>query len=93
MTKKQIEHSDKLGRPLSIDDYVAYPSHNSLSFGRVVKLNNKMVKVIKVPAGKYIDSGWREVKPNESYYQQFDDVKGSNLHVDYGHPSTPYEYS
>jgi hypothetical protein len=36
---------------------------------------------------------WREVKPNESYYQQFDDVKGSNLHVDYGHPSTPYEYS
>ena len=40
---------------------------------------------------KYND--WREVKPNESYYQQFDNVKGSNLHVDYGHPSTPYEYS
>ena len=40
---------------------------------------------------KYDD--WREVKPNESYYQQYDDVKGENLHVDYGHPSTPYEYS
>ena len=36
---------------------------------------------------------WWEVKPNESYYQQYDDVKGANLHVDYGHPSTPYEYS
>jgi hypothetical protein len=36
---------------------------------------------------------WWEVKPNESYYTQYDDIKGSNLHVDYGHPSTPYEYS
>ena len=40
---------------------------------------------------KYDD--WREVKPNESYYTQYDDIKGENLHVDYGHPSTPYEYS
>ena len=40
---------------------------------------------------KYDD--WRELKPNETYYQQYDDTKGSNLHVDYGHPSTPYEYS
>ena len=40
---------------------------------------------------KYDD--WREVKPNESYYQQYDNIKGENLHVDYGHPSTPYEYS
>lgn len=55
--KAQPEHKDKLGRPLALDDYVAYPSHNSLSFGRVIKLNNKMVKVIKVPPGKYRDSG------------------------------------
>jgi hypothetical protein len=40
---------------------------------------------------KYDD--WRELKPNESYYQQYDDVKGDQLKVDYGHPSTPYEYS
>jgi len=40
---------------------------------------------------KYDD--WRELKPNESYYQQYDDIKGENLHIDYGHPSTPYEYS
>jgi hypothetical protein len=36
---------------------------------------------------------WNEVKPNESYYQQYDDVKGDNIKVDYGHPSTPFEYS
>jgi hypothetical protein len=40
---------------------------------------------------KYDD--WREVKPNETYYEQYDSVKGANLHVDYGHPSTPYEYN
>ena len=51
-------------------------------------LDRKQVTFAQI---KYDD--WREVKPNESYYQRYDDVKGSNLHVDYGHPSTPYEYS
>lgn len=51
------EHKDKLGRPLAVDDYVAYPTSNSLAFGRVIKLNNKMIKVVKVPAGKFVDSG------------------------------------
>jgi len=36
---------------------------------------------------------FRIVQPNETYYQQYDNVKGENLHVDYGHPSTPFEYS
>ena len=36
---------------------------------------------------------WRELKPNESYYQSYDNVKDDNIPVDYGHPSTPYEYS
>jgi len=40
---------------------------------------------------KYND--WREVKPNESYYTEYDNVKAENIKVDYGHPSTPYEYS
>jgi len=51
------QHKDKLGRLIELDDYVAYPSHNSLAFGKVIKLNNKMVKVVKVPASKYTDSG------------------------------------
>ena len=44
-------------------------------------------------AGLKYSNQFRIVQPNESYYQQYDDVKGSNLHVDYGHPSTPFEYS
>ena len=39
---------------------------------------------------KYDD--WRELKPNESYYQSYDNFKG-DIPVDYGHPSTPFEYS
>jgi hypothetical protein len=55
--KPQPEHRDKLGRVIHIDSYVAYPSSNSLQFGRVIKLNNKMIKVVRVPPGKYKDSG------------------------------------
>lgn len=51
------EHKDKLGKIINIDDVVAYPYHNSLAIGKVVKLNNKMVKMVKLPAGKYKDSG------------------------------------
>lgn len=39
-------HKDKLGRVIALGDFVAYPSRNSLEFGRVMKLNNKMVGVI-----------------------------------------------
>lgn len=56
-TKSQPEHKDKLGRPIELEDFVAYPDRNSLEFGRVIKLNNKMVKVVRVPAGKFKDSG------------------------------------
>ncbi len=38
-------------------------------------------------------NGWREVKPNESYYTEYDSNGAENIKVDYGHPSTPYEYS
>jgi hypothetical protein len=55
--KGPVVHKDKLGRVIALDDFVAYPSSNSLIFGRVIKLNNKMVKVVKVPAGKFKDSG------------------------------------
>lgn len=55
--KETPKHKDKLGREINLDDFVAYPSNNSLAFGQVIKLNNKMVKVIKMPRGKYIDTG------------------------------------
>ena len=45
-TKEAPVHKDKLGRTISVGDFVAYPSRNSLEFGKVMKLNNKMVGVI-----------------------------------------------
>jgi hypothetical protein len=54
MTKEILEHRDKLGRIIKIGDAVCYPSRNSLEFGTIKKLNNKMVKVWEVGThGKY----------------------------------------
>jgi hypothetical protein len=44
-------------------------------------------------AGLKYTKDFRILQPNETYYQQYDDIKDDNLKVDYGHPSTPYEYS
>jgi len=44
--KEPIVHKDKLGRVISVGDFVAYPIRNSLEFGKVMKLNNKMVGVV-----------------------------------------------
>lgn len=41
-------HKDKLGRIIAVDDFVAYPAHNDLVFGKVTKLNNVMVKVCSI---------------------------------------------
>ena len=48
--KAPIEHKDKLGRIIKVGDAVCYPYHNSLEFGTIKKLNNKMVKVWEVGA-------------------------------------------
>lgn len=46
-TPKELPvHKDRLGRLISIGDFVAYPVRNSLQFGKVMKLNAKMVGVI-----------------------------------------------
>ena len=45
MTKPQPEHFDKLGNKIELDDVVAVAHHYGLMIARVVKLNNKMVKV------------------------------------------------
>lgn len=36
---------------------------------------------------------FRALMPNESYYQEYDDVKGDHIKVDYSHPDTPFEYN
>lgn len=47
--KPEPKHKDKLGRLLQVGDFVAYPDSNSLCVGKIVKLNPKMVKVLKLP--------------------------------------------
>ena len=44
------EHKDILGTKLKVGDIVAYPDHNRMRIGTVIKLNPKMVNV--TPAGK-----------------------------------------
>lgn len=48
-----IQHFDKLGYEITVGCCVVYPSSNMLSLGRVTKLNPKMVKVTKIPGGKW----------------------------------------
>jgi hypothetical protein len=52
MTKEVPVHKDKLGRIISIGDFVAYPSSNTLEVGKITKINPKMIKVLKLPKAK-----------------------------------------
>lgn len=51
--KEVATHYDKLGQEIAVDDFVAFPVSNGLMMGRVTKLNPKMIKVTKIPAGKW----------------------------------------
>ena len=51
--KAEAEHNDRLGRLIKLGNYVAYPSHNSLQFGRVIKINPKMIKVQRIPVTRW----------------------------------------
>jgi hypothetical protein len=53
MTKELPVHKDKLGRSLNVGDFVAYPAYNSLEFGKVMKLNNKMIGVYPLLTKRY----------------------------------------
>jgi hypothetical protein len=57
-------HKDKLGAILQVDDWVAYPEHNMLVFGKVLKLNSKMLKVL--PLGSNRRSLGKDVYPDRS---------------------------
>lgn len=52
-SKPEPKHKDKLGRLIQIGDFVAYPQSNSLQVGKIIKLNNKMVKVQHISNSKY----------------------------------------
>lgn len=55
-TKDAPEHFDKLGRPLTLGNYVAFPAYNGLEIGVVTKLNPKMIKI------KRLGKGWEQNK-------------------------------
>lgn len=61
-------HKDRIGRPLAVGDYVAYPTHNSLEIGSITKLNPKMIKVKRLKKA----SQWA---PGEQNKYPFDTVK------------------
>lgn len=52
-SKPEPNHKDKLGRLIQLGDFVAFPQSNSLYVGKIIKLNNKMVKVQEVSNSKY----------------------------------------
>lgn len=65
-TKKPLpEHKDKLGRILKVGDCVCYPARNSLEFGKVIKLNAKMIGIAELPASKY-GSYYSNKYPNDT---------------------------
>jgi len=52
VAKELPVHNDILGRPVSVDDTVAFSNHNSLEIGRIVKITNKQIRVVPL-LGRY----------------------------------------
>ena len=51
--KQPPSHTDRLGRPIEVGNYVAVGHHNGLMIAQVIKLNPKMVKITKVPPNRF----------------------------------------
>jgi hypothetical protein len=43
-----VEHFDKLGKAVAVDDFVAFPQANKLMLGKVIKLSDKMLIISTV---------------------------------------------
>jgi hypothetical protein len=43
--EKNYGHCDKLGRTISLDDFVAIPDHDILLVGKIIKLNPGTVQI------------------------------------------------
>jgi hypothetical protein len=59
-----ITHHDKIGSQLDEGDCVAYPDHNTLAIGTIIKINPKMVKVQPVGSTGYWARGTNKY-PND----------------------------
>lgn len=49
---KILQHYDKLGQEIVVDDFVAFPQSNGLMVGRISKLSNKMLIIEAVVSNK-----------------------------------------
>lgn len=61
--KEPPQHYDKLGNAINLDDCVAFPQNNSLTVGKVVKINNKMVGIEGLSSGRR--SGYYNKYPSD----------------------------
>jgi len=72
MTTPVPEHKDKLGRLLSLGEYVVYPYRNRLVFGIIIKLNPKMILIKPLDSdwdiNKYSDDTLRVEGPDLTWY-------------------------
>lgn len=60
-----IDFVDKLGQPIKEGDCVAWPDHNTLEIGIIVKVNPKMVKVKRIESPKkWEPSTWNKYPHN-----------------------------
>jgi hypothetical protein len=50
----QLEHTDLLGRKVTLGDFVAFPQHNRIYVGRVLKLNKQMLRVERLKTARWL---------------------------------------
>lgn len=48
MSKEIIAHKDVFGQDLLLNDCVVYPTNNTMTVGKIIKINPKMIKVARV---------------------------------------------
>jgi len=51
---EDLLHKDLLGRNVTLGDFVAFPQHNHIYVGRVVKLNEKMLRVERLKTARWL---------------------------------------
>lgn len=94
ITRIMFRPGSAIHKGLQANEYKHSPFKNILgrcATGFVIcDLLNK--QDLTLVALKYTND-FRIVKPNESYYEMYDNIKEEHIPVDYGHPSTPFEYS
>ncbi len=73
MAKEQPQHYDRIGRQVSVGDIVAVADFNGLMLARIVKLNNKMIKVQRFPKA-YRDGKGRNKYAHDAIKLDSDDV-------------------